>query len=167
MDLSSVALMVCLGALLSASAGLRAFMAPFGLACAQGLGWIHLSPEMAWLGHPIAIGTLAIAIILEILSDKIPAVHHALDLVHLAVKPVAGALAGASVMQDASPILAWTAAILAGGTVAGATHLTKAGLRVGSTVASVGTAAPVHSLAEDALALVVTALAMGGMALAH
>ena len=117
------------------------------------------------LFRSLAIGTLAVAIILEILSDKVPALHHALDVLHTFIKPVAGALTSASLIHDQAPMLTWVVAILGGGTVAGATHLTKAGLRVGSSLASVGTAAPAHSLVEDALALVLTGLAVGGMAL--
>lgn len=163
MDLYSCIAMLGLGTLLSSATGLRAFLVPFALGCGQGLGWIHLSSELRWLGSPLAIGMLAVAIILEILSDKVPAVHHALDVVHVAVKPVAGAFATASLVHEEAPMLAWTAAILGGGSVAGAIHLTKASLRVGSTVASVGTAAPAHSLAEDVIAIGLAGLALWGM----
>ncbi len=167
MSVSTVVLMVVLGTLLSASAGLRAFLAPFGLACAQGMGWVHLSPEMAWLGSPLAIGSLGLAIVIEVLSDKVPVVHHALDVVHVGVKPMTGALAGAALVGGDAPLMTWVLAIVGGGAMAGATHFTKAGLRVGSTALTVGTASPAHSLAEDALALAAVGAGMAGMALAR
>lgn len=167
MSVSTVLLMVVLGTLLSASTGLRAFLAPFGLACAQGLGWVQLNPELQWLGSPVAIGTLGLAIVIEILSDKVPVVHHALDVVHIGLKPVTGALAGAALVGGNAPLMAWVMAIVGGGAVAGATHLTKAGLRVGSTTLTVGTGAPAHSLLEDAVAVAAAAAGMAGMALAR
>lgn len=167
MSVSTVLLMVVLGTLLSASAGLRAFLAPFGLACAQGLGWVQLSPELHWLGSPVAIGTLGLAIVLEILSDKVPVVHHALDVVHMGVKPITGALAGAALVGGDASLMTWVLAVVGGGAMAGATHVTKAGLRVGSTAATVGAGAPVHSLLEDAVAVVAVAAGMAGMALAR
>ena len=166
-SVSTVVLMVVLGTLLSASAGLRAFLAPFGLACAQGMGWVQLAPELHWIGSPLAIGTFGLAIVIEVLSDKVPLVHHALDVVHIGVKPVAGALAGAALVGGNAPLMTWVLAIIGGGAVAGAAHFTKAGLRVGSTAVSVGTAAPAHSLAEDAVAVVAALAGMAGMALAQ
>lgn len=167
MSVSSVILMVVLGTLLSASAGLRAFFVPFGLACAQGLGWVQLAPELHWLGSPLAVGTFGLAIVIEVLSDKVPVVHHALDVVHLGIKPVAGALAGAALVGGNAPLMTWVLAIIGGGAVAGAAHLTKSGLRVGSTALSVGTAAPAHSLLEDVVAVVAALAGMAGMALAQ
>ncbi len=167
MSVSSVLLMVVLGTLLSASAGLRAFFVPFGLACAQGLGWVQLAPELHWLGSPLAVGTFGLAIVIEVLSDKVPVVHHALDVVHLGVKPIAGALAGAALVGGNAPLMTWVLAIIGGGAVAGAAHLTKSGLRVGSTALSVGTAAPAHSLLEDVIAVVAALAGMAGMALAQ
>ena len=96
MDWSTVGLMIGLGVVLSASTGLRAFVAPFILACAGGLGWVQLSDQLAWLATPLAIGSLGIAIVLEILADKVPLIDHAMDTVHLLVKPAAGALATAA-----------------------------------------------------------------------
>ena len=167
MSVSSVLLMVVLGTLLSASAGLRAFFVPFGLACAQGLGWVQLAPELHWLGSPLAVGTFGLAIVIEVLSDKVPVVHHALDVVHLGVKPIAGALAGAALVGGNAPLMTWVLAIIGGGAVAGAAHLTKSGLRVGSTALSAGTAAPAHSLLEDVIAVVAALAGMAGMALAQ
>lgn len=157
MDWSTVALMVGLGVVLSASTGLRAFVAPFILACAGGLGWVQLSDQLAWLATPLCIGALAIAIILEILADKVPLVDHAMDSVHLLLKPAAGALASAALMDGSSPMLGWVAALVGGGTVAGMTHVAKAGLRVGSTSTTFGAGNPILSVLEDLFAV-----ALGG-----
>ena len=163
MDIGSIALILVLGILLAASTGLRAFLGPFALGCAQRFGWVHMANGLDFLGDGLVIGALAVGIIVEVLSDKIPAVHHALDVLHLGFKPLAGALVGTAMLSEASPLLAWVAAIVAGGAVAGVTHVTKAGLRVGSSAVTVGAAAPVHSLAEDGVALVLVAAGLGGM----
>lgn len=157
MDWSTVGLMVGLGVVLSASTGLRAFVAPFILACAGGLGWVQLSDQLSWLATPLAIGALAIAIILEILADKVPLVDHAMDTAHLLVKPAAGALASAALVDGNSPMMGWAAALVGGGAVAGMTHVAKAGLRVGSTSTTFGAGNPVISVVEDLIAV-----ALGG-----
>lgn len=162
-DLSSLAMIVTLGALLAASAGIRAFIPPFFLACAGGLGWVTLPAEMAWLATPLAIGTLGVAIVLEILADKIPVVDHAMDTLHLLVKPAAGALTASALIDDNS-LIAWTAAILGGGAVAGATHVAKAGVRVGSTATTAGTANPVVSIIEDVAVVALSTLLTWGVA---
>lgn len=157
MEGSTVGLMVVLGVVLSASTGLRAFVAPFLLACAGGLGWVQLSDQLSWLATPLAIGTLAIAIILEILADKVPLVDHTMDALHLLLKPAAGALVTGALLDGSSPLMTWAAALVGGGTVAGLTHITKAGLRVGSTSTTFGAGNPVISVIED-----VIAIALGG-----
>lgn len=152
MDISAIAMIFTLGALLAASAGIRAFIPPFFMACAGGLGWVTLPAEMQWLATPVAIGTLAVAIVLEILADKVPVVDHAMDAVHLLVKPAAGALTAAALLDNNS-MIAWTAAILGGGAVAGATHVAKASVRVGSTATTAGTGNPILSIIEDVVAI--------------
>lgn len=163
LDLSSLAMIFTLGALLAASAGIRAFVPPFFLACAGGLGWVTLPAEIAWLATPLAIGVLAVAIILEILADKIPAVDHAMDTLHLLVKPAAGALAASAVVSEDS-MLAWTAAILGGGAVAGATHVAKAGVRVGSTATTAGVGNPILSIIEDVVVVALSSMLTYGVA---
>lgn len=163
MDTQSLLTILTLGTLLAASTGLRAFITPFMLSVAGGMGWIQLSPELAWLGSPIAIGTLGLAIILEVLADKFPLVDHAMDTVHLLVKPATGALVAAILVDDQSPMLTWTVAMLGGGSLSGLTHLGKAGLRAGSTATTAGLGNPVISVIEDLIAVAVSGGAIWGV----
>lgn len=165
MDITLAATILALGTLLAASCGLRAFVAPFVMACAGGLGWLDLGPQLSWLASPLAIGTLAVAIILEILADKIPLVDHGMDVIHVVVKPATGALAAAALLDGNDPMLTWVAAILGGGALAGATHLTKASVRVGSTTTTAGLGNVVLSIIEDVVVMVVSGGAVAGISL--
>ena len=158
----SILLALCLGLLLSLSAGLRAFLARAVLAVAGWQGWVPLPDPLAWLAHPVSALTFTIAVVLEVASDKIPLVDHAMDALHIILKPAAGALVALAAMDGAPPVLAATAAIVTGGAVAGGAHLAKAPVRAGSTATSGGTANPVLSLVEDGAAVVLT---VGGAAL--
>lgn len=164
MDYASLTVIAVAGTLIAASAGLRAFLGPAAVSFVAWMGWIDLGESFAWVGHPVVLGSLATAVFLEVLSDKIPILHHFLDVVHVAAKPVAGALVGVSVAGVDPSITAGLAGLLGGGTVAAVTHVTKAGLRVGTTAASAGAAAPGHSLIEDLVALGFVVLGMVGLA---
>lgn len=150
---SLVAVSLGLGLLLSMSCGLRAFVAPFLLACAQGLGWVELGPDLHWLGTPLAIGAFGAAIVLELLADKIPVLDHLMDVLHTALKPASGALVAYALARPDEPVYAAVAALVGGGVVAGGTHVAKALVRVGSTSTTAGVGNPVLSIVEDLVAI--------------
>lgn len=163
MDPASIAVVLVVGVLLAGSAGIRAFLGPAAVSFAAWMHWVTLEEHLAWLGHPLVLGSLLVALTLEVLSDKVPVLHHFLDVVHLGAKPVCGALVGASVAGADPTMVGALAAIVGGGSVAAVTHVGKAGLRVGSSAATVGTAAPGHSLVEDAVALGLVLAGVGGL----
>jgi hypothetical protein len=77
---------------------------------------------------------LAVAAVLclcEVVADKIPYVDSAWDAVHTVIRPVAGAVVGALLAGHAHDSLGSLAAGALGGTTALASHLVKAGLRLG------------------------------------
>ncbi len=155
-----------LGLALAASAGLRAFVPLFTVSVLGWAGVIDLGSAMAWLGAPATTLCLAVAVLAEVLADKIPVVDHAMDAIGTVVRPLAGALVGTTLIVGADPLLATVAGMAAGGAVAGAAHATKATVRVGSTGSSGGLANPVVSLVEDVLVLAaggLTALAATGV----
>jgi uncharacterized membrane protein len=158
----SILLALTLGLLLSLSAGLRAFFAPAALAVAGWQGWVELPAALAWLAHPVSVLTFTAAVLCEVASDKIPLVDHAMDALHVVVKPATGALVALAALQGAPPVVAAAAAIVTGGAVAGGAHVAKATVRAGSTATSAGAANPVLSLLEDGAAV---ALTVGGAAL--
>jgi hypothetical protein len=61
-------------------------------------------------------------------------------------------------------MISWVVALIAGGTVAGATHLTKASIRVGSTATTAGTGNIVLSVIEDLVVLAISGGAIAGLA---
>jgi uncharacterized membrane protein len=155
-----------LGIALAASAGLRAFAPLFTVSLLSWLGYLELGDAMAWLGSPATTLCLAVAVLVELLADKIPLVDHLMDAVGTVVRPIAGALVGTSLVVGTDPLLATVAGLAAGGAVAGLAHAGKASVRLGSTGSSGGLANPAVSLLEDALVLAaggLTALAASGV----
>lgn len=160
----TVAAAATLGLLLSVSCGLRAFLVPFVFSLGAKLGWIDIGPAFAWMGSTLAVATFGIAIVVELIADKIPAVDHAFDSLHLLLKPALATLTGAALLQgpDGNPLLACVLGLCTTGALAGITHVTKAGVRLGSSATTVGAGNPVLSLVEDAVAIGLTALLAWG-----
>lgn len=148
-----------LGLLLSVSCGLRAFLAPFALSVCGYMGWLDLGPTFAWMSSGLAVATFSLAILVELVADKIPAVDHLFDSAHVFLKPALATLAGAALLQGPSgnPLLACVLGLCTSGAVAGITHVTKASVRVGSSATTVGAANPVLSIIEDGVAIGLTA----------
>lgn len=164
MDVSSWLLALGLGLVLSMSAGLRAFIPPFALSVLAYLGVVDLGSSLGWLGSSLAVTTFSLAIIVELLADKIPALDHAMDVVHVALKPAAGALTAYAFMDGSDPLFAAVASVATGGVVAGGTHVLKAGVRLGSTATTGGAGNPLLSIAEDVVAIGLAALGTWGLA---
>jgi uncharacterized membrane protein len=162
MDTATVALALVLGLALSLSTGLRAFLAPFFLSVASWAGWVHPSAALAWMASPLAVVAFGSAIVFETAADKIPAVDHVMDSLHLFLKPVAGALVAMAMMQGVDPVVGAVAGICTGGVVAGTMHVAKATVRVGSTATTVGMGNPVLSILEDVFAVGLAACAAIG-----
>jgi uncharacterized membrane protein len=165
MDVYTVVAALILGLVLSLSTGLRAFLAPFGLSFAVWMGWLDLGPQLQWMGSPLAVGTFGAAILFEMAADKFPAVDHVMDVLHVFVKPVAGALVAYAATGGADPLVASVAALATGGVIAGGTHLAKASVRVGSTTCTVGTCNPVISVVEDIAAVALAGAGVVGAAM--
>ena len=102
------------GIALAATAGLRLFM-PFlfmgGMARYAG---IEAPGMLEWTATDAGFLLLLIATFIEVLSDKIPAVDHALDVGASVLKPAAGLLLPLALLYDASPMGAWVLGIAAG-----------------------------------------------------
>ncbi|HXV74709.1 MAG TPA: DUF4126 domain-containing protein [Candidatus Polarisedimenticolaceae bacterium] len=147
--LSVVGAQVASGIGLAACAGLRAFLPLLVVGVAGRSGWIPLSEPFAWLESTPALVVFGVAVVLEIVADKVPVVDHALDGLQAWVKPVAGTILAASVLVELSPLQATVLGLITGGAVAETVHLTKAGLRLASTTTTAGVANPLLSIAED------------------
>ena len=146
-----VALLLGLG--LSASTGLNTFLPLLLLSAAARfhIAGIELGSKFEWLTSDAAMITLIVACVIELVADKVPAVDHFLDTAGTFVRPVAGALASASVLTGVDPMVAAIVGIIVGAPTSLGMHTLKAGTRVASSATTFGCANPVLSLVEDVL----------------
>jgi len=146
---------------LSASAGLNAFIPLLVLAIiGRFTDWIQLSARWEALTSGWVIGVLAILVLIEFFTDKIPAVNHINDVIQTFIRPTAGAIAFAAtvgVITDIHPVLA----ILAGLFVAGSVHAAKSVVvRPAVTATTAGAGNVPVSIAEDLIAAALSVLAV-------
>ena len=169
--LSPFAAQIAMGLTLAAMAGLRAFLPPLVLGVAARAGLVSLSHEFSWLAGTPALIALGSAVVFEVLADKVPVVDNVLDAAGTLLRPAAGALVACvplvavvhTLESEPGRVLLWTAGvtgIVIGGAVSGAVHTAKAGLRLGSTPATAGTANPFLSVAEDVIGIIGTIMAV-------
>ena len=83
-----------------------------------------------------------------------------LDVVAAPLAVVAGALTMAGALGDASPLLRWSFALIAGGGTAGLFHGLNGLLRAGSTVTTAGLGNPLFASLETAGAFTLAAIAV-------
>lgn len=162
METGSLILALLLGLGLSASTGLNTFLPLLLLAAAAKfqVAGIALGERFEWLSSDVAIIVLIVACIAELVADKVPAVDHFLDSIGTFVRPVAGAVASASVLTGLDPTVAALVGIMVGAPASLGFHTLKAGTRVASSAATFGCANPFISLAEDFLAVVLSIIAI-------
>lgn len=151
MDLSII-LSFFLGIGLAASAGFRVFLPLFALSLAARFGF-DLNENWAWVGSNVALITLGVATLFEILAYYIPWVDNILDTIAVPLAGIAGTLLMALSMGDVnSEILQWGLAIIAGGGTAAAIKGTAASGRLASTATTAGTGNFLISTTETAAA---------------
>ena len=155
-----LALSIVLGVGLAAAAGFRVFLPMLVVSVASYTGHLSLGDSFAWLGTPAALTMLGAAALAEIAAYYIPGVDNLLDALATPAAFVAGTIVSAAVMTDLPPMVKWTAAVIAGGGVAGLTQGVTAMLRANSTVFTGGIGNVVLSTLELGGALLVSLLAL-------
>ena len=162
METGSLILALLLGLGLSASTGLNTFLPLLLLSAAArfNIASISLGERFEWLTSDVAIIVLIVACIAELVADKVPAVDHFLDSIGTFVRPIAGALASASVLTGLDPTVAALVGIMIGAPTSLGFHTLKAGTRMASSAATFGCANPFISLIEDVLSLVLSVIAI-------
>ncbi len=172
---------------------------PFGLAFASGLNaylpllafassirWLHLyriNPNFAFITSNWFIAVLIILTLFDFVADKIPLIDHAWDVVHTAIRPIAGALVAAAssnslagglhlsiingdqrsfVALSIIPVagIALLAIPLVGGVLAALSHGTKATTRLVSTFTTAGILNMGLSVVEDMLVVIIVLLSL-------
>jgi uncharacterized protein DUF4126 len=153
-------LSIVLGVGLAAATGFRVFLPMLVVSAASYTGALSLGDGFAWLGTPAALTMLAAAALAEIVAYYIPGVDNVLDTLATPAAFVAGTIVSAAVMTDLPPMVKWTAAVIAGGGVAGLTQGVTATLRANSTIFTGGIGNLVLATAELGGALLVSLLAL-------
>ena len=143
---------------LSGAAGLNAWLPLFASALLDRLDVVQLAAPFDQLSSTAGLVLLAVLTTADFVGDKIPLVDHVLHLVGTVVAPVSGAIlfTGQTGLETDLPTLA---AVLLGGTTAGAIHAGRSTVRPVSTATTGGVGNPVLSLTEDAGSLVLVVLA--------
>jgi Domain of unknown function (DUF4126) len=158
--MSDYGLSIVLGIALAAATGFRIFLPMLIVSVAAYTGHLPLASNFAWLGTPAAVIMLSVAAVAEILAYYIPVVDNLLDALATPAAFVAGAVVSAAVMTDVPPMVKWTAAVIAGGGIAGLTQGLTGMLRAHSTVLTGGLGNSVIATAELGGALLITFLAL-------
>jgi hypothetical protein len=144
---------------LSSAAGFNAYLPTLAVGLlARYTTLIHLGPSFDILKNPIVLLVLAILALADLIGDKIPAVDHFLHTVGLVVHPIIGAILAVSTTQGSHVNPVFMA--ICGLVMAGGIHGIRSVVRPATNAASVGTSAPLVSMAEDAASVTLTALAV-------
>ena len=114
--------------------------------------------DLEVLAHPYVLWTAGILFFVEFFADKIPYVDSLWDAIHTFIRPIAGAILGATMAGFGDPALAATAFLLAGG-VAFTSHATKATTRVAANHSPEPFSNWILSIIEDIVAIVGAVLA--------
>jgi hypothetical protein len=164
--MSDLALSIVLGVALAAATGFRVFLPMLIVSGAAYTGHLHLDDSFAWLGTRSALIMLSVAAAAEVLAYYIPIVDNLLDTVATPAAFVAGTIVSAAVMIDAPPMVKWTAAVIAGGGIAGLTQGMTGILRAHSTVLTGGLGNPIIATAELGAAALISFLALAAPTIA-
>jgi len=160
MSTFEAALSVVLGVGLAAATGFRVFLPMLIVSGAAYTGHLALGESFAWLATPAALTMLGAAAVVEIVAYYVPGIDNLLDTVATPGAFVAGTVLSAAVMTDLPPMVKWTAAVIAGGGMAGITQGATAMLRAKSTVFTGGIGNPVIATGELVGATLVSLLAL-------
>jgi hypothetical protein len=161
MPWTAVASAVALAIALAACSGLRALLPIFLTGLAARTGLIAIGPTFHFLTTDRALLIFGLAALLEMIGDKVPAVDHALDVVHTFLRPLSGSLLAAAALGTVTePLHAVVIGFILGAPTAIVPHAVKSTARLASTVMTGGLANPLLSFLEDGLVIVLFAVAV-------
>lgn len=111
------------------TSGINLYATVAALGIAGRLQMIQLPEGLQVLTDPIVIAVACVMYVVEFFADKVPYVDNGWDTVHTFIRVPAGAILAAQSLGDMNPALE-LAAYMAGGTMALASHGTKAATRL-------------------------------------
>ena len=141
------------------ASGINLYATVFVLGFLNATGNIILPEQLQVLSEPLVMVVAGVMYVVEFFADKVPGLDTAWDSIHTFIRIPAGAVLAAGALGDLSPA-AEIAGALAGGSVAAATHATKAGTRVLINTSPEPVTNWIASLGEDATAIVGIFLAL-------
>jgi hypothetical protein len=92
-------------------------------------GNIVLPPDLQIVADPMVMVAAGLMYFIEFFADKVPGVDTGWDAIHTFIRIPAGAMLAAGAIGDLNPAVELAAAIM-GGSMAAASHASKAGTRV-------------------------------------
>ncbi len=110
------------------ASGINLYAAVLVLGLAGATGNVQLPAELTVLQDPLVIFAAGVMYAVEFFADKVPGVDTGWDALHTFIRIPAGAMLAAGAVGDVTPALEIAAGLM-GGTMAGASHLTKASTR--------------------------------------
>ena len=145
---------------LAAPAGLNAYIPLLVLALAdRATTRVTLTAPYDILSSNLGIAILVILLTVEVAVDKIPGVDHMNDLIQSFVRPAAGAIAAVAATTGVVTINP-AIMVLVGVVLAGSVNAVKVTTRPAVTLGTAGILNPVVSLAEDAVAVLASVVAI-------
>jgi hypothetical protein len=145
---------------LAGPAGLNAYIPLLVLALSDRLTErVNLGSPYDFLSSNAGIAIILLLLTVELFVDKIPGVDHFNDMVQTVVRPASGGLIMMSTSTSGGSTNAVVAMVL-GLLVAGGVHAAKTIGRPAVTVSTGGIGNPIISMAEDAIALIASILAI-------
>lgn len=111
------------------ASGINLYAAILTLGLMNATGNMDLPPDLEILSNPLVIGAAGFMFFIEFFADKVPGVDSGWDTLQTFIRIPAGAILAAGAVGDVGAG-AELAAAIAGGSLAGASHFTKAGTRL-------------------------------------
>jgi len=158
--MSDLALSIVLGIALAAATGFRIFLPMLIVSGSAYTGHLQLDNSFAWLGTSSALIMLSVAALAEVVAYYVSVIDNLLDALATPAALIAGTIVSAAVMTDLPPMVKWTAAVIAGGGIAGLTQGLTGILRAHLTVLTGGLGNPVIATAELGGVLLISFLAL-------
>jgi len=145
---------------LAAPAGLNAYIPLLVLALAdRATTRVTLQAPYDVLSSNLGIAVLIVLLTVEVAVDKIPGIDHINDLIQSVVRPAAGAIAAVAATGGVVTINP-AIMVLVGVVLAGSVNAVKVTTRPAVTLGTAGILNPVVSLAEDAVAVLASLVAI-------
>lgn len=135
------------------ASGINLYAAVLMLGLLGSSGHLALPADLQILTHPLVLFAAGAMYLLEFTADKIPGVDNSWDALHSFIRIPAGAVLAAAAVGELDPAFSLAAALF-GGSLAAATHATKAGSRVLINTSPEPLTNWTASLTEDALVVV-------------